>query len=60
MEGAMTVLLVQSATRIDRATAIDATLLTRLATLWFAVALGLVLLAVARSLIARRARAPDS
>ncbi len=60
MEGAMTVLLVQSATRIDRATAIDATLLTRLATLWFAVALGLVLLAVARSLIARRARAPES
>lgn len=52
-EGAMTVLLVRSAAHIDQATALDATLLTRLATLWFAVALGLVLLAVARARIAR-------
>lgn len=58
-EGAMTVLLVKSATHIDQATALDATLLTRLATLWFAVLLGLGLLAVARGRIARRAaRAP--
>ncbi len=46
-EGAMTILLVQSAANIDQHTALDATLLTRLATLWFAVLLGLVLLAVA-------------
>lgn len=59
-EGAMTILLVRSS-GIDRATALDATLLTRLATLWFAVLLGLVLLAVAKSRIARRAvRAPDA
>jgi uncharacterized protein (TIRG00374 family) len=54
-EGAMTILLVRSATHIDQATALDATLLTRLATLWFAVVLGLMLLAVARRRIARRA-----
>lgn len=52
-EGGMTILLVNSAEHIDQATALDATLLTRLATLWFAVLLGLVLLAVARSRIAR-------
>ncbi|MBA3464182.1 MAG: flippase-like domain-containing protein [Deltaproteobacteria bacterium] len=58
-EGAMTVLLVNSATNVDQATALNATLLIRLATLWFAVVLGLVLLAVARGRIARRtARAP--
>lgn len=58
-EGAMTVMLVKSAARLDRPTAIDATLLTRLATLWFAVALGLGCLAVARRRIARRARTPQ-
>ncbi len=59
-EGAMTILLVQSAAHIDQATALDATLLTRLATLWFAVLLGLVLLAIARGRIAARtARARD-
>lgn len=52
-EGAMTLLLVQGAAKLDRATAIDATLLTRLATLWFAVALGLVALAIARARIKR-------
>lgn len=56
-EGAMTVLLVKSAAHIDQATALDATLLTRLATLWFAVLLGLGFLAVARGRIARRQRA---
>jgi uncharacterized protein (TIRG00374 family) len=60
-EGAMTVLLVKSAEHIDQATALDATLLTRLATLWFAVLLGVVLLAVARGRIARRtAQAPPA
>lgn len=57
-EGAMTILLVRSAASIDQATALDATLLTRLATLWFAVVLGLGFLAVARGRIARRSRAP--
>lgn len=56
-EASMTVLLVKSAAHIDQATALDATLLTRLATLWFAVVLGLVLLAVARARIARRRQA---
>jgi glycosyltransferase 2 family protein len=47
-EGAMTMWLVHSTARLDRATALDATLLTRLATLWFAVVLGLVCLGAAR------------
>lgn len=59
-EGAMTILLVKSAQGVDQPTALDATLLTRLATLWFAVVLGLVFLGVARSRIARRGRAPES
>lgn len=54
-EGAMVLLLVESAAGLDRATAFDATLLTRLATLWFAVVLGLVCLAAARRKIARAA-----
>lgn len=53
-EGAMILLLVQSAQGVDKATALDATLLTRLATLWFAVAIGVWMLAVARAKIARR------
>jgi uncharacterized protein (TIRG00374 family) len=57
-EGAMTLALVDGATHLDRSTAVAATLLTRLATLWFAVALGVVMLAVARARIARRSRSP--
>ena len=53
-EGAMTLALVDGAAHFDRATAVDATLLTRLATLWFAVVLGVVFLAVARRRIRRR------
>ena len=53
-EGAMTAMLVTSATGVDKALAFDATLLTRLATLWFAVGIGLVLLAIARARIAKR------
>lgn len=52
-EGAMAMWLVRGAARLDPSTAACATLLTRLATLWFAVALGLVCLAAAR----RRVRA---
>jgi uncharacterized protein (TIRG00374 family) len=53
-EGAMTVMLVRGAAQLDRHTALDATLLTRLATLWLAVLIGLVFLAIARGRIARR------
>lgn len=52
-EGAMIILLVESATGLEHATAFDATLLTRLATLWFAVLLGLVCLWLARRRVAR-------
>ncbi|MDB4958516.1 MAG: hypothetical protein JWO36_6085 [Myxococcales bacterium] len=55
-EGAMTLALVEGASHLDRSTAVAATLLTRLATLWFAVALGVVFLALARARIARRSR----
>ena len=53
-EGAMTLALVEGAAHFDRAAAVAATLLTRLATLWFAVVLGVVCLAVARRRIAKR------
>ena len=43
-EAAMTLLLVQSSVGFDEPTAIAATILTRLATLWFAVLLGLAAL----------------
>jgi len=55
-EGAMTMMLVTGSTQLDPATALDATLLTRLATLWFAIAIGLVFLAIARRRIARTTR----
>ena len=59
-EGAMAMWLVRGAARLDRSTAVDATLLTRLATLWFAVGLGLVCLAAARRRVrARRRGAPS-
>jgi uncharacterized protein (TIRG00374 family) len=53
-EGAMAMWLVRGATHLDRGSAIDATLLTRLATLWFAVGLGVICLAVARRRIRAR------
>lgn len=54
-EGAMTLALVGGAAHFDRASALAATLLTRLATLWFAVLLGIGFLALARRRIAKRA-----
>jgi len=54
-EGAMTLALVGGAAHFRKADAVAATLVTRLATLWFAVALGVVFLALARARIARRA-----
>ena len=59
-EGAMTILLVAERRRLDRATALAATLLTRLATLWFAVALGLVCLALPRAASQARDRAAEA
>ena len=55
-EGAMTVLLVNGAAHLDKSTAVAATLLTRLGTLWVCrtVVLGLVFLAVARRRIRKR------
>jgi glycosyltransferase 2 family protein len=57
-EGAMILLLAESATGLGGENAVEATLLTRLATLWFAVLLGLVCLAFARRKISHhKARA---
>lgn len=56
-EGAMTMLLVHGAARLEGSVALDATLLTRLATLWFAVLLGLGCLYVARRRVQARLRA---
>jgi uncharacterized protein (TIRG00374 family) len=49
-EGSMALLLVASAQGLDRPAAVAATILTRLATLWFAVVLGIVALVVLRRL----------
>jgi uncharacterized protein (TIRG00374 family) len=51
-ESAMAILLVQA--HVDEPTALDATLLARVATLWFAVLLGVVLLSIARSRIPQK------
>jgi glycosyltransferase 2 family protein len=55
-EGAMTFMLVLGAARLERSVAVDATLLTRLATLWFAVLLGLGCLVLARRRVRARGR----
>jgi uncharacterized protein (TIRG00374 family) len=55
-EGAMTMFLVTGQAKLSRALALDATLLTRLATLWFAVAIGLGCLALARRRVRGRVR----
>lgn len=51
-EGTMTLMLVKSAAAITSATAVAATLLTRFATLWFGVAVGLLFMLLARRRIA--------
>jgi uncharacterized protein (TIRG00374 family) len=53
-EGGMALLLGQAG--VEKAAALGATLLTRLATLWFAVVVGLAFLAIARRRVARRVR----
>jgi uncharacterized protein (TIRG00374 family) len=55
-EGAMTMFLVRGSAGLDGAAALGSTLLTRLATLWFAVLIGLVCLAVARRRVQARRR----
>jgi glycosyltransferase 2 family protein len=52
-EGTMTLLLVKSAIRITSTTAVAATLLTRFATLWFGVLVGLLFMVAARRRIRR-------
>ena len=56
-EGAMTLALVDGAAHLDGATAVAATWLPRLATLWFADAIGVVLVAIARRRIKAITRA---
>ena len=51
-EGAMAILLVQA--HVSEPIALDATLLARVATLWFGVLLGVVLLSIARSRIPQK------
>lgn len=58
-EGAMTLMLVRAATRITSTTAVTATLLTRFATLWFGVAVGLLFMVLARRRIAALARTAE-
>lgn len=55
-EGTMTLLLVSGSHGVDTPTAAAATILTRLATLWFAVLLGVIAMAMAR----RRAPGADT
>ena len=55
-EGAMTLWLVHSTASLDGPTALAAALLTRLATLWFAVVLGIICLAIARRRVRARSR----
>jgi uncharacterized protein (TIRG00374 family) len=52
-EAGMTLLLVQSSRGVDHATAVAATILTRLCTLWFAVLIGLVALSILRRVAPR-------
>jgi len=59
-EATMTWFLVEAARGVDQPTAVAATILTRLATLWFAVVLGLIALAVLRRLAPRSDRALDA
>ncbi len=59
-EGAMTLLLVESARGVDNDTAVAAAILTRLATLWLAVAIGWVAMALCRRRGGVAAPPPDT
>jgi uncharacterized protein (TIRG00374 family) len=59
-EGAMTILLVESARGVDNDTAVAAAILTRLATLWLAVGLGVIAMAFCRRRGGVTAAAPDT
>lgn len=56
-EATMTLMLVQSSRGVDEPTAVAATILTRLATLWFAVLLGLLAMAILRRVAPSTSRA---
>jgi uncharacterized protein (TIRG00374 family) len=56
-EAGMTLLLVQASRGVDEPTAVAATILTRLATLWFAVVLGIAALTLLRKLAPASERA---
>jgi uncharacterized protein (TIRG00374 family) len=58
-EASMTLLLVQSSSGMDQATAVAATILTRLATLWLAVAIGVVAMAALRRIAPKAMREID-
>jgi uncharacterized membrane protein YbhN (UPF0104 family) len=58
-EATMTLFLVESARGVDEPTAVAATILTRLATLWFAVALGVIAMTLLRRRIPAADRALD-
>ena len=59
-EATMTLFLVTASTGMDEPTAVAATILTRLATLWFAVALGLVAMAWLRRVAPKVGQTPDT
>ncbi len=59
-EAAMTWFLVESARGVDEPTAVAATILTRLATLWFAVVLGLMALSILRKVAPSSERALEN
>ncbi|MEM9489523.1 MAG: YbhN family protein, partial [Myxococcota bacterium] len=56
-EAAMAALLIESSRGVDEPTAVAATILTRLATLWLAVVLGLIALAILRRVAPASAQA---
>lgn len=59
-EASMALLLIEASRGMDEATAVAATVLTRLATLWFAVAIGVVALAILRRIAPDAVRTIDS
>jgi glycosyltransferase 2 family protein len=59
-EATMTLFLVEASRGVDQPTAVAATILTRLATLWFAVAIGLAALAILRAVVPRTRRALEA
>lgn len=59
-EATMALFLVEASRGVDQPTAVAATILTRLATLWFAVIIGLIALAILRAVVPRTRRALEA